>query len=63
MSLNKARESIAISADLRGDFNHNAAGPVPTPVGCDHGGKAVYRLTKEFELEEVFGFTPGASLQ
>lgn len=63
MTLNKARELLAVQADLGGGYNRNAAKLILAEVEREHGQGAVDQLIREFKLEETFGFKPGASQQ
>jgi hypothetical protein len=59
VTLEKARELIAVQADLGGGYNKNAAKLILAEVQRDHGQAAVDRLIIEFHLEKIFGFKPG----
>ena len=59
MTLEKARELIAVQAGLGGGYNRNSAKLILSEVQREHGQQAVDRLINEFDLEQVFGFKAG----
>ncbi|MFA7095036.1 MAG: hypothetical protein WC383_00960 [Gammaproteobacteria bacterium] len=61
MTIEKARELLAVQANLGGGYNRNAARLILAEVAKDHGQEAVDRLIVELDLERIFGFTPGTS--
>ncbi len=61
MTLEKARELIAVQADMGGGYNRNGAKLILAEVQREHGQEAVDRLIREFDLEKLFGFKPGSS--
>lgn len=61
MTLDKARELIAVQAGLNSGYNRNAAKLILAEVLREHGQQAVDNLISEFKLENAFGFKPGKS--
>ena len=59
MTLEKARELLAVQADMGGGYNRNGARLILAEVQRDHGQGAVDDLIREFDLETLFGFRPG----
>jgi len=59
MTLEKARELLAVQADMGGGYNRNGARLILAEVQREHGQEAVDAFIREFDLEQVFGFTPG----
>jgi hypothetical protein len=59
MTLEKARELISVQANMGGGYNRNGARLILAEVQREHGQQAVDRLIREFDLETLFGFTPG----
>jgi len=59
MTLKKARELLAVQADMGGGYNRNGARLILAEVQREHGQEAVDAFIREFDLEQVFGFTPG----
>ncbi len=62
MTLEKARELIAVQASLNSGYNRNAAKLILAEVLREHGQQAVDNLINEFKLETAFGFAPGKTL-
>jgi hypothetical protein len=60
MTLEKARELLAVQADMGGGYNRNGARLILAEVQREHGQKAVDDFIREFDLEQLFGFKPGA---
>ncbi len=60
MTLNKARELVAVQASLGGGYNRNGVRLILGEVGREHGQAAVDGLIREFDLQGVFGITPGS---
>lgn len=56
MTLDKARELIAVQAGLSSGYNRNAAKLILAEVSREHGQQAVDNLINEFNLEDAFGF-------
>ena len=59
MTLEKARELIAVQAGPSSGYNRNAAKLILAEVLKEHGQRAVDNLINEFNLETAFGFVPG----
>jgi hypothetical protein len=59
MTLEKARELLAVQAQMGGGYNRNAARLILAEVFREHGQPAVDGFIREFELETLFGFEPG----
>jgi hypothetical protein len=59
MTLEKARELLAVQADMGGGYNRNAARLILAEVQREHGQAAVDSLILELDLETLFGFKPG----
>ena len=62
MTLDKARELIAVQARLGGGYNRNGAKLILAEVQQEHGQAAVDMLIREFDLEQIFGFAPGTAI-
>jgi hypothetical protein len=63
MTLEKARELLAVQADMGGGYNRNGARLILAEVQRDHGQPAVDALIREFDLETLFGFRPGTEFR
>jgi hypothetical protein len=61
MTLNRARELLSVQVSLAGGYNRNSARLILAEVEREHGQAAVDMLIRELNLEQVFGFQPGAS--
>ncbi len=59
MTLEKARELLAVQANMGGGYNRNGAKLILAEVQADHGQAAVDDLIHEFDFETLFGFKPG----
>jgi hypothetical protein len=59
MTLEKARELLAVQANMGGGYNRNAARLILAEVQREHGQAAVDSLILELDLETLFGFKPG----
>jgi hypothetical protein len=59
VTLSKARELLAVQANMGGGYNRNAARLILAEVQGDHGQAAVDALIREFNLETLFGLKPG----
>lgn len=59
MTLDKARELLAIQAQMGSGYNRNAARLILAEVRREHGQGAVDDLIRELDLESRFGFKPG----
>jgi hypothetical protein len=60
MTLERARELLAVQADMGGGYNRNSARLILAEVARVHGQNAVDQLIREFDLEQRFGFRPGS---
>jgi len=56
MTLEKARELLAVQANMGGGYNRNGARLILAEVQREHGQAAVNQLIREFNLDQVFGF-------
>jgi hypothetical protein len=59
MTLEKARELLAVQVRLGGGYNRNAARLILAEVFREHGQLAVDAFIREFDLENLFGFKAG----
>ena len=59
MTLDKARELLAVQVQMGSGYNRNAARLILAEVQREHGQAAVDRLSGELRLGEVFGLRPG----
>ena len=59
MSIDKARELLAIQVSFGGGYNRNAARLILNEVAKSHSQASVDGLIREFQLDEVFGLKPG----
>lgn len=59
MTLDKARELIAVQAGLASGYNRNAARLILAEVQREHGQQAADAMIREFDLEAKFGLKPG----
>jgi hypothetical protein len=59
MTLEKARELLAVQANMGGGYNRNGARLILAEVQREHGQSAVDQLIREFDLEKLFGFAAG----
>ena len=59
MTLDKAREYMAVQADMGGGYNRNGAKMILFDVQIHHGQSGVDTLIREYNLEEIFGFKTG----
>ncbi len=63
MTLEKARELLAVQASMGGGYNRNAARLILAEVKLDHGQGSVDAFIREFDLETLFGFKPGTEFK
>lgn len=63
MTLEKARELLAVQAQMGGGYNRNGARLILAEIQREHGQQAVDQLIREFELESLFGFQPGTEFK
>lgn len=59
MTLQKARELLAVQVDLGGGYNRNAVRLILAEIQNEHGQIAVDNLIRQFNLDTVFGLKPG----
>jgi hypothetical protein len=59
VTLEKARQLLKVQADFGGFYNRNAARLILAEVNREHGQAVVDDLIREFNLGEIFGFSPG----
>jgi hypothetical protein len=59
MTLEKARELLAVQASMGGGYNRNGARLILAEVQAEHGQAAVDDLIRQFDFEDLFGFRPG----
>ncbi len=59
MTLDRARELIAIQVDMGGGYNRNSVRMLLAEVGREHGQEGVDKMIREFSLDEKFGLLPG----
>ncbi len=63
MTIDRARELIAVQVSLGGGYNRNAVRLILAEVQREHGQAVVDKMIVEFDLEQVFGLTPGTSFE
>ncbi|HEB82740.1 MAG TPA: hypothetical protein ENJ11_07750 [Gammaproteobacteria bacterium] len=63
MTLEKARELIAMHASLGSGYNRNACRMVLGEVMRDFGQQTVDELIREFKLEEQWEIKPGTKFE
>ncbi|MGB5178613.1 MAG: hypothetical protein WBP44_07780 [Gammaproteobacteria bacterium] len=63
MTLEKARELLSVQANMGGGYNRNGARLILAEVQREHGQSAVDGFIREFDLETLFGFTPGTEFK
>ena len=59
MTLDKARELLALQVQMGSGYNRNAARLILAEVRREHGQAAVDHLIRELNLDETFGLKPG----
>ena len=59
MTLERARELLAVQVSMGSGYNRNGARLILAEVNREHGQGAVDQLIRELDLEQVFGFKPG----
>lgn len=62
MTLDKARELIAVQVEMGGGYNRNSVRIILTEVKKDLGQEAVDELIRSFSLDELFGIQPGENI-
>ena len=60
MTLEKAKELLAVQADFGGFYNANSAKLILSEVSREHGQGAVDHLIRDLQLDRLFGFEPGS---
>ena len=60
MTLEKARQLLAVQAGFGGGYNRHGARLVLAEVQREHGPAAVDTLIRELQLDAVFGLAPEA---
>jgi hypothetical protein len=63
MTLDKARELIAMHVELGSGYNRNAARMVLGEVMRDHGQAAVDQLIRDYGLEQKWQIKPGTHFE
>ncbi len=63
MTIDKARELLAVQANMGGGYNRNGARLILAEVQREHGQVAVDQLIRELDLEQLFGFKPGVKFK
>ena len=58
MTLDKAKELLAVQVDFNSGYNRNSAMLILAEVECEHGQQAANLLIKEFGLDQQFGLKP-----
>jgi len=59
MTREKARELLAVQADMSGGYNRNAAKLILAEVQREHGQAAVDAFIRGLDLEQLFGCKTG----
>lgn len=59
MTIDRARELLAVQVGFGGFYNGNSAKLILSEVYKEHGQSAVDALINEMGLSQVFGFMPG----
>ena len=62
MTLDKARELIAVQVEMGGGYNRNSVRIMLTEVKKELGQEAVDGLIREFSLDELFGIRVGEDM-
>jgi hypothetical protein len=60
VTLEKAKELLAVQADFGGFYNANSAKLILSEVSREHGQGAVDHLIRDLQLDRIFGFEPGS---
>jgi nucleotidyltransferase/DNA polymerase involved in DNA repair len=63
MTLDRARQFLAIQVSFGSGYNANSAKLVLSEVQKEHGQAVVDQLIREMGLEQVFGFVPGTHFE
>ncbi len=59
MTLDRARQLLAVQANFGGFYNGNSAKLILSEVQREHGQAGVDQMIEELNLTEIFGFEPG----
>jgi hypothetical protein len=63
MTLEKARELLAVQASMGGGYNRNAAKLILAEIQDEHGQASVDALIREVDLESLFGLKPSTTFR
>jgi len=63
MTLDKAKELLAVQAGFGGFYNANSAKLILAEVSREHGQAAVDRLIRDLDLGRIFGFEAGTRFE
>ncbi len=63
MTIDRARQLLAVQADFGGFYNANSAKLILSEVQKEYGQSAVDSLIRELNLQQVFGFEPGTRFE
>ena len=56
MTLDKAKELLAVQAGFSSGYNRNSAKLILAEVEREHSQQTAQKLVKEFNLDQLFGF-------
>jgi hypothetical protein len=59
VTLERARQLLAVQAGFGGPYNANSTKLILSEVMREHGQPSVDQLIRELKLDEIFGFKPG----
>jgi hypothetical protein len=60
MTLEKARQLLAVQVEFGGGYNRNGARLILAEVAREHGQDCADELVRELRLDEAFGFKNAA---
>lgn len=63
MTLDRARQLLAVQASFGSFYNGNSAKLILSEVQREHGQAAVDQMIGELKLTEIFGFQPGTRFE
>lgn len=63
MTLDRARELLAVQVSFGSGYNANSAKLILSEVSKEYGQAVVDQLIQEMQLEQVFGFEPGTRFE
>ena len=63
MTLERAKQLLAVQADFGGFYNGNSSKLILSEVQREHGQAAVDGLIVELKLDQIFGFKPGTRFE